>query len=733
MSSSFHERYEIQGELGRGGMGIVYEARDRSRDAPVVIKTLLQTSSGAPLTERDLARFELEARALAALRHKHILPIHDFGRLQGYPYMVLPRIQGRDWQVHINEAIAAGELIDLDRCLRILGQVAEALEWCHAQGIVHRDLKPANILIENESPEAEILHERALLADFGLARDRVASEGEQSAERLTLTGEVLGTPHYMAPELFDSALDDALADKADVWAFGVLIYFSLTGLLPFTGNAVELSLRVAGTTPTPISRINAAVPAWLVSLVSACLRKDPRLRPSMKQLRLALHDRRWSESSSPLWLWLSLVSIATLIAAFALTRGPSLPSRPIEITELDYPKITNRERVELRGRALQAREIQVSIAGRAPSLWTVADDGLFRGTLSIPEGESLIRLRARNGARESLLAELRITLDSEPPSLTWQQPSAIAFDPSVVLWARVSEEGCQLIFGERAFSGSGAEIEAKIDIPEGRSEQAWCLRDRAGNETRGQLPLERRRTLRVSSEGPFHNIRAALNEAQDGERILLSPGTYTESIELDKPVIIEGQANVTVTTRAETTVSSSANGATLRSLRLLAPQGSFCSAVYVPGGRLTIEDCELEATGEVPALLIGRAADPLPTEVTVQRSSVSGSAMAGVYVISNAKASFTKTRFLTTGHFGLQAKQAQRVELDDCEFSGSEHSIGVDDGFRRCEVIVRRSRFLDARFHHVLLRGEGSRLELVDSSFQNLMKRRGLHPLFLRN
>jgi serine/threonine protein kinase len=211
--------------IGRGGMGVVYRARQPALDRLVAIK-LLPVEAGAD--DEFAARFQAEARALARLQHPNIVTVHDFGRTsEGHLYFVMEYVEGSD----LAALIRAGS-IPPARAIEIVRSVCVALEFAHAHGIVHRDIKPANVLIARDGA--------VKVADFGLARLR--AEADAANSRLTVAGIVMGTPEYMAPE--QRAGGDADA-RADLYSLGVLLYESLTGRLP-TG-AWEPPSRVAKT------------------------------------------------------------------------------------------------------------------------------------------------------------------------------------------------------------------------------------------------------------------------------------------------------------------------------------------------------------------------------------------------------------------------------------------------------------------------------------------------------
>lgn len=247
-------RYRLLELLGRGGGGCVYRAREETTGREVALKLVHSARTNARRRERLLR----EGRASAALRHPGIVRIHDCGEHQGIPFLVYELVPGGR-----NLADAFAQWDRPARVALVLG-VAEALAHAHAQGILHRDIKPENVLLDPSG--------RARLTDFGLALD-------PDSQRLTRTGELVGTPNTMAPEQF-AASRAPPSPRTDVWALGVLLYEALCGRPPFRGETlVELVTAVAQQDPLPPRRLDRTVPRALERLCLRALAKDPARRP----------------------------------------------------------------------------------------------------------------------------------------------------------------------------------------------------------------------------------------------------------------------------------------------------------------------------------------------------------------------------------------------------------------------------------------------------------------------
>jgi len=245
--------YELLEEIGRGGMGVVYKARQKGLDRTVAIKMILAGHLASP---EHVRRFRAEARAAAGLRHPHIVDIHEVGQLHGRHYFVMEHIDG----VSLAQRIAS-EPLGVEAAVRLIEQVARAVGHLHGQGIVHRDLKPSNILLD--------VDERPFVTDFGLAK--VFAPGAE----MTSTGAILGTANYMAPEQASGHSAEA-APASDVYSLGAILYELLTGRPPFQeDNPFDTLMQVLSREPTLPRQLNRRIPRALEMICLKCLSKSP--------------------------------------------------------------------------------------------------------------------------------------------------------------------------------------------------------------------------------------------------------------------------------------------------------------------------------------------------------------------------------------------------------------------------------------------------------------------------
>jgi serine/threonine protein kinase len=313
--------YEFTGEIGRGGMGIVYRAEQLGLARTVALKMILTGIQAGP---KDLSRFRAEAAALARLQHPNIVQIYDVGEAAGRPYFVFEFVAGGSLAQHLQ-----GTPLPVRPAAQLIETLARAIHAAHTNGVIHRDLKPANILLREESGDRSPVAARLAslvpkITDFGLAKCLGGDGNGLSAPGLTVTGDFLGTPNYMAPEQA-TIRRQPVGPTADVYSLGAILYELLTGRPPFTGETpLTTVLQVLHNEPVAVTSLQPTVPRDLETICLKCLRKEPRQRYGSalelaEDLQRFLRDEpiraRPVGTVEKLWRWARHHPVPTLLLA----------------------------------------------------------------------------------------------------------------------------------------------------------------------------------------------------------------------------------------------------------------------------------------------------------------------------------------------------------------------------------------------------------------------------------
>ena len=453
--------YRLVGKLGEGGMGVVWKAVDTTLDREVAIKILPDTFAGE--AER-LARFEREARVLASLNHPHIAGIHGIHEFEGRPFLSMELVPGEDLSV----ALERGRL-PLERTLKIMREVAEALEAAHENGVIHRDLKPANVRLTAEG--------KAKVLDFGLAKaydPATASDPLRSATMTsagTVAGLILGTAAYMSPEQASGQPTDR---RADIWSFGVMLHEMLSGKRLFAGETISHTLADVLRAPIDLDDLPEDTPPALKRLIERCLERDAlrRLR-DMGEARITIED----VLANPLKKDEPAVAVAAAAPAATASRLPWIVAGVailaavagftwIGLRPAPEPEVTRRTALEIpnSGGTRQGDGQAVAVSPDGNAVVTVGgytDQLLFRREIDdfevrpiegstagrnpffSPDGEwiafltssELFKIRSSGGARIKIAA-----VSSVPAGMYWADDGYIYYGLAGAIM-RVSEDG----------------------------------------------------------------------------------------------------------------------------------------------------------------------------------------------------------------------------------------------------------------------------------------------------
>ncbi len=273
-------RYELLERIGSGGMAIVYKAKDNALGRIVAIKMMHQSLTSDP---DFLRRFQREAHAAANLTHPHIVTVHDIGQDGSRHYIVMEYVDGQTLKQIVRGYSEDGRFIPISRTLNLMGQLCDGIGYAHRSQIVHCDIKPQNILVTRD--------DRVKVADFGIARalNAISTQADD--------GMVWGTPQYFAPE---QATGQPTTPASDVYSIGIVLFESLTGTLPFTGeNGAEIAMKHLSEPPPPVDLLNPAVTPELAQIVNKLLSKEPAARyRTAGQLARILHSYQQAHGSS---------------------------------------------------------------------------------------------------------------------------------------------------------------------------------------------------------------------------------------------------------------------------------------------------------------------------------------------------------------------------------------------------------------------------------------------------
>jgi serine/threonine protein kinase len=282
------DRFELRAVIGHGGMGAVYDAVDRKNDYPVAVKIILPALAADLGTRQELTqRFLREARNTIRLSHQNIVTVKDSGEDidREMLYLVMEKLAGRTLQDEIDKH---GRILP-KRAVHILAQACAAIDYAHTENQIHRDLKPSNLMLIKRGRESDFVK----VLDFGLAR---SSKGD---DKLTGTGQILGTAHYMAPEQVDARY--SLGPACDIWAMGVVAYHVLSGQVPFVGNTLgAIFYSIQTTKHEPLAKVVPGLPKSLSDVVDRALHKRPDARfRTMDDLRDAFESAVRSVAAEP--------------------------------------------------------------------------------------------------------------------------------------------------------------------------------------------------------------------------------------------------------------------------------------------------------------------------------------------------------------------------------------------------------------------------------------------------
>ena len=376
-------RYEILSELGRGGMGVVYRAKDPSIGRIVAVKTIQLSEEGTGLSHAELVeRFQTEARAAGLLTHPNIVVIYDVGESDGVYYITMELVNGKSLQ----SLLDSGEKFPIRRLLRIMEQVCSALQFAHDHRVVHRDIKPANIMLTGE--------DFVKITDFGTAQIMQYGAAQQTS--------AIGTPGYMSPEQIKGKAVDG---RTDIFSLGVMLYQLTTGQKPFRGKDIATILyQILNEEPAPPNKLNPDIPLGVASTILKAMSKNSHLRyENCRELLEDLKNYRPGENPAKGDVPPSFAAVAPLPIREKPFRENTDKSYHVEMPRI--PGVEPRSTAAAPSRSGPIPRSGGPAAGDARSE-TPKQDGMYAGSTTKPDHAAAFKRVAKIGAWVVLAAML---------------------------------------------------------------------------------------------------------------------------------------------------------------------------------------------------------------------------------------------------------------------------------------------------------------------------------------
>lgn len=270
------EKFDVIETLASGGYGLVYKAKHKESGRLCAVKVLLDQGQESEEYEKTRGRFKREAFTLSELNHPNIVRGVACGTENNSPYLAMELISGSNLRDTVDQSFASGAQPDFDWLMGIFKEVAQALLFCHEKGVIHRDVKPSNIVIEEHS-------HRPVLIDFGMVKADREKLSKSWYTKLSMPGEVVGTPAFMAPEqICATGTHGDISEETDVWGLGATLFYTLAGVTPYRERtAMSTFIALLSKDPERLSAYQPNVPEAVDQLVSDCLQRDSSKRPSM--------------------------------------------------------------------------------------------------------------------------------------------------------------------------------------------------------------------------------------------------------------------------------------------------------------------------------------------------------------------------------------------------------------------------------------------------------------------
>ncbi|MDF1661790.1 MAG: protein kinase [Planctomycetota bacterium] len=722
------DKYRILGEINRGGMGVIYRARHRESNDDVIIKT--------PLKEKNpestiLERFDREAKTLARLSHPNIVKISDYGRIVGQPFFVMEFIRGENLEEIVTARLKKNkDAPDYKWLANTFSKIAEALSHCHRKGIVHRDLKPSNILVEYKT-------NRPVLVDFGLVKKDMENaankNSDASADVLTKTGEVIGTPAFMAPEQLNPKQYGKVTEASDVWSLGATLFFCMTGNFPYeVQGMVQLFGAMSYGPPRSASSIDSNVPNWLNTLCARCMEREPSKRLSAEQVARILKDRRkarfnWTKKHSFISLAFLAVLFIVILASYLINLRDSVaPVLQLQST----PDRTRSGKFLLIGRIDDERPSLLLVKQKNRKKTEYVDpDGGFRIPLSLVEGENRFSLIAMDqDGNQSEPKIITIQRDNTAPEVTFKNLEPTTYVDTFTLEGQLNEANCSITAGKNKFKVSGKNFKIPLPLKFGKNLISVVIADSQGNVLEQTIKIRRIpfivvgyvKNLSSDPTANYADLDFAIEKAPARCRILVGPGRHKLSREIRKELEIVGQGP-----RDKVILESSHTGQilVLKSPRVHLKNLTFkarteksgpISAISVNSGTAIIENCLITNDNSTGITLIGSNSKELrktAPHLTIKDSQVSECGGRGILANQFSQLEIFNSTIKNNRHNGIQLQTGSTLKLKNSLVENNRFGIELT---LQAKAVIQSTKILKCRGRGLTVSDRGSSMELED-------------------
>lgn len=708
---ALEDNYEVLGELSRGGMGVIYRVKHRQTGKKQALKVILNKD----VNPNEFQRFQLEARVLAHIEHRNIIRIFETGKEADKPFFTMELIQGGDLKRHVDNSLRnTGSVPSFYWTAEVMLALASGLAHCHEKGVVHRDFKPANVLIEEES-------NRPVIIDFGLVKrdsSKLKENFESLADDLTKTGQMLGTPAYMAPEQVDNKGSfGEIGPPADVWGFGATLYYCLTGEPPYKGETIVNILKQLMTgEPARPSTINPEVPEWLDDLCANCLKHQQSDRLTMEDISDSLFVplTAWKKSrgSGGKKLKVALFLIAFLflgVAGFFLS-GPSEPPRPPTV---DIQSASLQQRLTITGTVgPNAEAVYIAINDKGSPQQIPLEERSFNTKVKLVKGENLVVLFTSNGAGKSAEVRSKVFFDTDAPTLSFKAYPSRTLESELTIEGIVSEP-CKLNGPGLDTLEVDGEFKLTLELKDENSKAGLfrfpiTVTDRVGLNVTEVINIQKLPTYRVDPDNDqgknsFRTLKDAIREAVPGARIIVTPGIHQGPFLIDKDLEIVSESK----DRNDVILRSPVESKVAPCMEFYGTRGYFRNltfvgysaqtnlhAVLVSRGQVLFENCVIRcpnARGLAVTRTMNAAEDKeRKVEVTLKESLIEKCDYSGIIVDKGAEIIVESCQFRNIKRYGLRVGHKSKGSIKDSTFQKSIVGLYVTEF---TEVLVDNCRF----------------------------------------